>query len=162
MYSRNLGKGSFKVSPTYSALPGYKTVTADERYYRNHLPPGYDGNRFSARLDAEEEMEVKRHTVSSSDKIAPLSIEEETNVASVEHAPEIPTNAELDQKPTPEEDNSEESPATTDSVSRFIDILKERCSGDDLLLILIILILAADGEEAELAILLLTILLLVK
>lgn len=161
MYSRNLGKGSFKVSPIYSALPGYKTVTADERYYRNHLPPGYDGNRFSARLDAEEEMEIKRHTVSPADRSAPISVEE-TNVEPVEDAPEIPINAEPNRNPATDEDNVEKSPATPDSIGRFIDILKERCSGDDLLLILIILILAADGEEAELAILLLTILLLVK
>lgn len=49
-----------------------------------------------------------------------------------------------------------------DALSGLVSLIRERVSGDDVLLLLLILLLAAEGEDAEVAILFLALLLLIK
>lgn len=188
MYSRNLGKGAVRASSSYT-LPKYNELTstpADENRYRYNIPPGYDGSRFSRRELAEDEMDMKRHTASSVETVSTPEPAEEKAAEPEFSDTDADTDADIGTEDIPDETEPDEAKntfseqtsetrnlpkeyrtagnlsGTLETVSSFVSMLKDRISGDDLLLIVIILMLAIDGEDAEITILLLTLLLLVK
>lgn len=157
MYSRNLAKSSVRASPSFS-LSGQDRLFSPnnrehENQYRYHIPAGYDGSRFS-RAVQQTEPEPKRHIA---DRL-PESDRGECVTGEIGNGEQ-----EKELCPVPHGDgDTAEPPTENHSLSHLIGALKEHVSGEDLLLIVIILMLAAEGENAELTILLLSLLLLVK
>ncbi len=165
MYSRNLGKNTVRASPTYNASPPsyHGHSPSGESRYPYTIPPGYDGNRFSRRPDETSrhlgETEVKHHTAPVNEgQPYPVQRESPSFTSENEEAEEVSSVVSLPR----EEETKETRSLTNDPLGALISSLKHRVSSDDLLLIVIILMLAAEGENAELTILLLSLLLLVK
>lgn len=157
MYSRNLGKNAVRASPSYTVSHHTDLFSPypkeDESRYRYNLPAKYDGSRFS-RTTQNPPPELKHHT-------APIG---ETNQSSPRTNPQMEAPHEEASEENDLPQSIEPSPTCSDAhpLSHLIAALKEHVSGEDLLLIVIILMLAAEGENAELTILLLSLLLLVK
>ncbi len=167
MYARNLERKSVRASPSYtSSVPKYSDLlrnqnAADENNYRYHIPPGYDGNRFS-RYSLEPD--TKHHTAEQG----------ETEISDNRNRPLPPIHESEGFLPRSSESNTEDRGTETaciqkaepsppaDTLTSFLASLKDRIEGEDILLVVIILILASGGENAEVTLLLLSILLLVK
>ncbi len=164
MYSRNLSKNTVRASPSYaSSTPKYTDLLASqhggESRFRYSIPPGYDGNRFS-RTQPMPETDTKHHTAPPTDQSEPLRKEADILPFPLEQRKGEPEHNALPvEVKTEHEDNL---PVPSDPLGSLISALKSRVSSDDLLLIVIILMLAAEGENAEITILLLSLLLLVK
>ena len=181
MYARNLGKSGVRASP----LPKYSEYLTsgqpkDENSYRYHIPPGYVGSRFSNSSSAENDMEVKRHTAPSDTRNRPVTaavtpenrqdtLLQDTGTETVPEEWDEPEESDVLPVPADEkyvrgkEDRTEQHPSgLPDTINGLFNVLKDRVSGEDILLIVIILTLALAGEDAEITILLLSLLLLIK
>ncbi len=154
----------------------------EESRYGTRLPPGYDGSRFSrrpkesgeSRPESEPVMEGKYHNPTVALSGTSQALEDDLEVDRADFAgdpadqpPEIEDAAEgeISEKTDSSFDNlpvEVPTPAGGDSLHSFLQLIKDRVSGEDLLLVVLILFLAVDGEDAELSILLLALLLLVK
>lgn len=162
MYSRNLAKNTVRASPSYTASPKYSDLlyaqrsAADENRYRYNIPPGYDGNRFS-RNQPSEDTDTKRHPVPRKDPEPDWQALPEA-VDAAEESSEDKEVSVVEANRTPPEPH----PVPADPLGSFISAVKDRVTGEDLLLVVIILMLALEGENAEITILLLSLLLLIK
>lgn len=166
MYSRNLSKSTVRASPSYVSAkygdPFSQSRQTNDNSYRYHIPPGYVGSRFS-QIPDHSETEPKHHAappLPERDFPSPEPRASLPSTETVQSTAEVPAYRE-DVLPSKTEDSIPEH-ADTEPLGSFIRAIRDRVSGEDLLLIVIILMLAAEGENAEITILLLALLLLIK
>ncbi|MBE6599335.1 MAG: hypothetical protein E7638_07840 [Ruminococcaceae bacterium] len=169
MYARGINKQTVRASPSFrggNVFPVYPS-DRDESSYGAHLPPRYDGSRFSR---AAPETETKHHQPTiyergdetGSDDVYPSSTEMDADVREQqddEGTARQDNDCEELPCPLPPEEKDCPKPSP---LGDLMGSLRDRVSGEDLLLIVIILTLALEGENAEITILLLSLLLLVK
>ncbi len=166
MYARNLSRSHVRASPSFPP----PTEVRDENSYRQHIPPGYTGNRFR---EPAPETATKHHPPSHKDTPVPESPYTGTTEAEAGDAWAEPWEKE-EGAPSEEEkgavvpaDSGRSASVTTKdsgaaAITEFFHTLRDRVTWEDLLLVCLILTLALEGEDAEGTILLLALLLLIK
>jgi len=166
MYSRNLSKSTVRASPSYVSAkygdPFSQSRQTNDNSYRYHIPPGYVGSRFS-QIPDHSETEPKHHAASQlPERELPIR-DPKPSLPAPEPEQNIPKVPACREDVLPEKTEATTPVQTdTDPLGTFIRAIRDRVSGEDLLLIVIILMLAAEGENAEITILLLALLLLIK